>query len=504
MSMKPLIRLLFIALFIGLWSSCIRDIDFLTGEAVQLEFSLDTLRFDTVFTERGTVTRSIRVRNRSKQPVKISNIFLEEESNSFFRINVDGIPGDNQKEIEVFGEDSIYIFVEATIDPDLPASASPFVIEENLVFQSGEKQQKVVLEAWGQNAVYLTGMEGGRASLLSCDLGEFLFDDPRPYVIFGQLLVDSCTLVIPAGQRVYFHGGLARTEVDSQNIIFNDGWLFFLENGSLVVEGTADQPVLIQTDRLEPIFQDDPGQWTGIIFAPGSRGNRIEHAEIRNSIVGLYVDSAAELSLKNSTIAYTTGSGLVGIRSKINVENTQIHTNGGGAVQLVHGGEYNFSYCTMAEYGVDAPSMAMSNFICYDDPTACLEVGIFPLKVSVVNSILSGSRRDQIQFADIFDRQDPGAFDVSISNAFVRVDDLLSTQDSLYGDFFETICNPCSTIEFFDPLFANISEDDFRLDSMSIAIGRAIPIPSIPLDLPGNPRDPETPDIGAFEYVKEE
>jgi len=486
------------------WSSCIRDPDFLTGDAVRLEFSVDTLQFDTVFTQRGTVTRSIRVRNPSNQPVRISNIFLEGGEESFFRLNIDGIPGNNQSDIEIFAEDSIYVFVEATIDPNQPPSASPFVIEDKLVFQSGETQQKVVLEAWGQNAVYLTGLEGGGAALLSCDLGEFRFDDPRPYVIFGQLLVDSCTLVIPAGQRVYFHGGLAETDVDGERLVFNDGWLFIQENGQLLVEGTAEEPVLIQTDRLEPVFQDDPGQWTGIIFAPGSQGNRVEYAEIRNSIVGLYVDSAADLSLKNSTIAYTSGSGLVGIHSRIDAENSLFHSNGAASVQLVHGGEYSFTYCTMANYGVDAPSIAMANFICFDDPSECLEIGINPLRVSVVNSILSGSRQDQIQLLDILEGEDPEAFDVRFSHSLVRVDDLLSTQDSLYQDFFETLCTPCTSLEFFDPLFADINEDDFRLDSLSVAIGKALPIPGLTTDRADNPRDPQEPDSGAYEYVREE
>jgi hypothetical protein len=502
--MKLAFPLVLVIVSILLWSGCIRDPDFLTGDAVSLEFSVDTLQFDTVFTQRGTVTRSIRVRNPSNQPVRISNIFLEEGDESFFRLNVDGIPGNNPSDIEIFGEDSIYIFVEATIDPDQPPSASPFVIEDKLVFQSGETQQKVVLEAWGQNAVYLTGLEGGRAALLSCDLDEFRFDDPRPYVIFGQLLVDSCTLVIPAGQRVYFHGGLAQTDVNGERVAFNDGWLYILENGRLLIEGTAEEPVLIQTDRLEPVFQDDPGQWTGVVFAPGSQGNRIEFAEIRNSIVGLYVDSAADLSLRNSTIAYTSGSGLVGIHSRVDVENSLFHTNGGASVQLVHGGDYRFTYTTMANFGVDAPSMTMSNFICYDDPSECLEIGVNPLRVSVVNSILSGSRSDQIQLLDILEGEEPDAFDLRFSHSLVRVDDLLSVQDSLYKDFFETICNPCTSLDFFDPLFADINEDDFRLDSMSLAIGEALPIPGLTLDRVANPRDPDEPDSGAYEYVREE
>ena len=43
----------------------------------KLEFSLDTLRFDTVFTERGSATRILKVYNPNDESVRISRIALE-------------------------------------------------------------------------------------------------------------------------------------------------------------------------------------------------------------------------------------------------------------------------------------------------------------------------------------------------------------------------------------------------------------------------------------------
>ena len=113
----------------------------------KLEFSLDTLRFDTVFTELGSATRSFRVYNNNDLAVVISKVSLE-NSASFFRFNIDGFLGPEAKEIEIRGGDSIWVFVEVTVDPDQDITASPFVIEENLIFETNGNTQEVLLEAW--------------------------------------------------------------------------------------------------------------------------------------------------------------------------------------------------------------------------------------------------------------------------------------------------------------------------------------------------------------------
>ena len=121
---------LVLGLFVGLllFESCKSDDGFITDGSAKLEFSLDTLRFDTVFTELGSATRFIRVYNRNDQAIQISNIQLEEGESSAFRINVDGIPGDVAENVEIAANDSIYIFAEVTVNPDAPLSESPFVI----------------------------------------------------------------------------------------------------------------------------------------------------------------------------------------------------------------------------------------------------------------------------------------------------------------------------------------------------------------------------------------
>ena len=124
----------FFYLIIGISAiiSCNPENSFVTDSGAKLEFSKDTLQFDTVFTELGSATRILKVYNRHDKSIRISKIMLAEAPNSSFRINIDGISGTSAHDIEIAPNDSMYIFGEVTIDPDQPVSVSPFVIDEEL------------------------------------------------------------------------------------------------------------------------------------------------------------------------------------------------------------------------------------------------------------------------------------------------------------------------------------------------------------------------------------
>ena len=282
------------------FSFCKKEFVFTDSPKDKLAFSTDTLRFDTVFTQLGSATRILKAYNRSNKWLRISKIYLEKGDQSKFRLNVDGLPGRSFEDIEIAPKDSVYIFAEVTIDPDQPLSVSPFILDENLIFETNGNKQTVVMEAWGQNANYIPSrFSADSLTLFTCDFASWTWNDPRPYVIWGGLFIDECELIIPAGARVYFHGGLATRD----SILYNDGFLFIQENGTLTVNGTKENPVIFAGDRIEPEFSDVPGQWAGIRIGYGSKGNNIEFAEIKNSIIGLRVDSAGEVSLKNSQIS---------------------------------------------------------------------------------------------------------------------------------------------------------------------------------------------------------
>ena len=481
--------------------ACSPDDDFLTGSDVVLEFSTDTLTFDTVFTSIGSATRILKVYNTNSKPIKIDKITLPEGSASFFRLNIDGIPTAQATDVEIAANDSLYIFGEVTVDPDQDFSISPFVIEEELLFEINGNTQRVLLEAWGQNANYLPSrFAAGTVSVFTCNFSETVLDDPRPYVIFGILALDECTLRIPAGTKIYIHGGLQSTFVpdpndmsDSLKVFFNDGRLIIGPNAKIITEGTADNPVIIQGDRLEEDFKEASGQWYGIILNPTSKGNEINHTIIKNSSFGVAADSLAQLTIRNSQIYNTNSSALIGIHASIEAENCLFYNNAAGAIQSVYGGDYDFTYCTMASYGVDASALNMSNALCLDQPL-CAEYRAYRLSTSFKNCIIFGSRKDEISFAQVPE----AAFNYRLDNCIVKVDEF--DDEGSFVDFFDH-CTNCINASRDDALFANLNENDFHLDTLSIAEMKAMPIPAIQLDLDGEVRDGMAPDIGCYEYV---
>lgn len=479
--------------------SCDNEADFLTGGEFELEFSLDTLRFDTVFTELGSATRFFKVYNRSSDPVLIDAVALTGNEDGKFRMNVNGTAGDRVEQVEIWANDSIYVFVEVTIDPDAPLSISPFVIEDQVVFETGEKRSSVLLEAWGQNANYFPSrFNRGVPTLLTCDNQTIIWDDPKPYVIYGQILIDSCALEVAAGTRIYVHGGIAQNDLFGT---FNDGIIYTLANGQIHFNGTAEDSIVVQGDRLEEGFAEEPGQWQGIIIGRGSKGSTMSYTTVKNSIFGVYVDSLGQLTARNSRFYNTNSSGIIGFHSRIDLENCLVYNNFANSVQLVNGGDYNFDYCTVASYGVDASAMSLSNFFCYDSPFTCQVRNDYRIRANFRNCIFFGTSRDELQFSDVSGGSVPQLFQVKFENCIVKVDQLLEQQEGLYANFLESdACINCINGERSDTLFADPNEDVYLLDSLSIAEGMARPLPVITTDLVGNERDPVTPDVGCFEY----
>lgn len=481
-----------------IFSACRRDTDLITDSSASLEFSVDTLRFDTVFTTLGSATRSMKVFNTNDQPIQISDIRLEGASNTRFRFNVDGFSDDTFQDITIPPLDSIWIFGEVTIDPDLPLSISPFIIYDELVFQTNGNTQRITLEAFGQNANYIPSTSAaGQISVLSCQNESITWDDPKPYVIYGVLVVDSCQLVLPAGAQVHVHGGLATAEDDEGNPFnFNDGIIFFTQNGTLSSEGTLEEPVVIEGDRLEEEFDDIPGQWAGVRFSAGSVGNVMRHTIIKNSIVGARVDSAATLLVNDCQFFNTAGAGLIGVHSLIRATNSLFYNNAGNCVQLTYGGRYDFDYCTMASYGVDASAVRITNALCLDQ--LCTEFRINPVTANFRNSIIFGSREDEVDLFNRIPLEDPAFFNYRMQNCLVRVDELPT--EEFYTDFFDR-CDPCLNGLPSDSLFISVSDNDYHLDTMSMAEMNAMPLGNVPLDLDGQVRDATNPDIGCYEFI---
>lgn len=489
--MRMALRILVWLLLLSALQSCIREDRFYEGSDLILGFSLDTLRFDTVFTTQGSATRQVKVFNPLREPIRIREIRFRDNAAGFFRMNVDGLSGQVFRDVEILGQDSIYLFVEVTIDPDQPVSLSPFIVEEAIQFETGAGVQSLPVEAWGQNAIYIpNNANSSGVARLTCGGGEVVWDDSRPYVIFGVLLLDSCTLRIMAGARIHLHGGV----VNSGTGFYTDGLIYTEPNGVLRIEGSIDQPVIIRSDRLETGFARLPGQWNGIRLGPDSRGHRFEHVRIHNPVVGILVDSNATLEIVNAEIAYTSSSGLVSFAGDIQADNVLVHSNGRNGIQLSLGGRHRFRHCTVANYGNSSDALFASNLFCLDP--ICSDYYLLPLDMEFENCILVGNQRDEILLQDGSGGA-PGLFDFRFSHSLVRVEELLEADQ--WPNFLSD-CTGCLSLKTGDRLFRDQGEWDFRPDSLAVFRMGGVYIPDLPTDLEGRVRNPLGPDMGCYEF----
>ncbi len=469
--------------------SCYEE-KFTTDNNDKLAFSTDTLSFDTVLTQISTVTRYFKVYNPHDFSIRIDEVKLAGPNAEFFRLNVDGLTGEIIHDVTILPNDSIYVFTEATIDPDQPESVSPFILEAEVQFKTNGNDQRVLLIAWGQNANYIPGPQlPNKISLLTCDLGEVIWDDPKPYVLYGTLLIDSCTLVLPPGTRLYVHGGIANNQLG----IYNEGLIYTFPDGRIKSLGTLSQPVIIRDDRIEP---DHEGEWAGIRLGPESGPHQFTHTMMTNGIVGISADSASSVVIDHSIIAFTSGPGFFARHATAEVTNSLFYENGSQAIALTFGGDYEVNYCTVANFGNDSEGLLLNNFYCSD--LLCSEGVLFnKLTGRVRNSIIVGSSSDEIWIVDAGEPQD-GLMDLAMNHNMVVVDELLDTDN--FPDFFNSICTGCFEFMFGDTLFVDMNKYDFHLDTSSVAEMKALPLTGILDDLEEKIRDAVKPDLGCYEF----
>ncbi|MFT6849446.1 MAG: hypothetical protein ACJATA_000242 [Sphingobacteriales bacterium] len=403
----------------------------------KLNFSEDTVFFDTVFTTVGSTTQRFKIFNPNKQAVRISKINLGGGSTSPFRLNVDGLSGKLIKDLEIAGEDSAFVFTEVTIDPT-PGSM-PFVVSDSIQFETNGNLQQVQLVSWGQNANFL------RDSILPCNT---TWTSELPYVIYNSVLVNSgCRLNIEKGARIYNHKGSS---------------IFVL--GTISAQGTRNDSIIFQTDRLEKYLDDEPGQWNGIHFLRGSLNNFMNYTVVKNALIGLRVDSLPvdgsanfNLQIYNSTIKHHQIAGILGITGRIRGFNNLIYNCGQFAIAGLLGGAYDFRHNTIGNFNFlfnrKDPSLVLTDN--FDTGTELLVsdlTGIF------VNNIIWGSLKNEISINNDGGTTPILAFDYNI----------IRTEDSLFNNTTNFINE--------DPLFINAFEENYHLDSLSPAREKGVDI----------------------------
>ena len=469
-------RILFpvVMLFGSLFFACHPERTYIEDSDAKLTFTLDTVYFDTVFTTIGTVTKSFRIKNPHNQFVKIDEILLAGGSSSVFRINVDGVPGVEFRDVEIAPKDSMYVFVEATLDPN--GSNEILRIQDSIVFMTNGNQQDIDLVAWGQDVHILHEQVIDQDTRWEAD---------KPYLIVGYAYVDSVTtLTIDPGVRVHLH---------------RDAILYV--EGTLQVSGTLEEKVRFMGDRLEEFYDEIPGQWGLIYLTENSHGNRIDHAEIVNGTLGVLITAPPEsgkqpdLEISNTIINRMSSNGIYALNAAVTATNVVIGDCGGSSAGLIYGGSYEFIHCTLDNNWPSGfsnrllPALLLTDYFGNYDEEGNLVVyagGDFE-KADFRNSIIYGSRMMEL----VIDSYDDRKLVYSFDHCLTRID-----EDSL--DYRS------------DPLFSNILNNEnpmldslYMPDSLSPVIdaGLAGHAVLLPLDLYGNSRlEDAAPDLGAVEW----
>ncbi len=500
--------LIIITIFSTFFFSCNND-DFETVLSTgDLNFSKDTVYLDTIFTNISSSTRTLKVYNKSNDNINIPTIKLGRGENSFYRLNVDGIAGKTFEDIEILAKDSIFVFIEATIDHNLVVNP---IYTDSIIFDTGVNQQDVKLVTLVQDAHFLfpqrdaqgikekivlgTDAEGEEISVEGFYLdGNTTWNSDKPYVIYGYVGVpENAILRIEKGTKIYFHQ--------------NSG-LLVDKNASLKVNGELGNEVVFEGDRLEPEFSDVPGQWGTIWLRAGSRDHEIKNTIIKNNTLGILMDSIGSLTkptlkISNAQIYNTSSYGILGRTANIQGENIVIGKNALASLACTFGGTYNFKHITLANYWSNSvrnfPALLVNNFLEYADNDGNRFVLIRDLKAAnFTNIIIEGNQNIEM----ILEKAEGEDFNYNFKNSLIKFDDINNNfKDNPLFDFEDTD-HYQNIILNGSPDFKNIDNNEFIIGDQSEAKANADKAAAleVPLDILGVNRT-EIPDIGAYQHI---
>jgi hypothetical protein len=420
------------------------------------------------------------------------------------------LPGKTFQDVTVLAKDSIFIFIETTVDVTTATNDFEFLYTDQIVFDGGGNQQEVELVTLVKDAVFLFPDDLGNGMVETLTLGEgeesfeiegfFLedselnFTNEKPYVIYGFAAVpNGKTLVVDAGARIHFHA--------NSGILVSNG-------GSMKVNGEAstdpealENEVIFEGDRLEPSFSDIPGQWGLIWLTAGSTNNEFKYTTIKNGLAGIQMDSNdgdRTLTLENVQIYNSAVFGLFSLTGDIYGENVVINNSGESSLSIGLGGKYNFNHCTFANYWTngfrDSPTVSIANFLNTADGALVADLQ----EANFTNCIIYGNEQREL---GLFNETEGGAvFNFNLTNCLLRFEDANGDFADIPEYNFDNTAFYTNTVLNQDPVFQNTNLNNFNIEqgvsgAEGIGLGGVTP----PIDLNGTTRDPNAPDAGAYE-----
>lgn len=462
------------ALVLMCTAACSNEEEFTTERGAIIGFSSDTIQFDTVFTTIGSSTKTFVVYNHNDKGVRLKNVRLKEAS-SGFRLNLDGQHGTSFDDVELYGGDSLFCFVEVTVGTQ--GSDLPVLVSDEILFtlESGV-QQSVALKAYGQDAVILHDPNITENTT---------YADKRPYLIYGGLTIgEGATLTLGAGTRLYFH---ADAGIDCNGTLYADG---------------AEGEITLRGDRLDKMFWYLPydrldNQWQGICLNTTSTGNYLNNVDIHGGSYGIRAtgggSEAVKLTMRNSVVHNVGGSGLYLEDCNAIVGNSQISNCRGNCVEVV-GGSYVFDFCTVAQF---CPWIAeRGNALNFSNGS---NGAYIPLqRLSFTNCLITGYAKDEI-YGSTADGSD-AVFNFQFKNCVLDTPEPATYAENFIDCTYQT--------EEQSDNFRTFDTDnfmyDFRLSESSIARGRGTAegglLDLYPTDRLGTVRSNTSVDAGCYQY----
>lgn len=496
---------LFIIGFLIAFSSCRTDFETVASTG-DLEFSRDTIYLDTVFTNIGSSTYTLKVYNNSKDDITIPTIQLGKGLNSKYRMTVDGMQGNQGKifnNVNLLAKDSLYIFIETTASI-ADANPTDFLYTDQILFDGGSNLQKVELVTLIQDAVFLYPEKYADGTTETLPIGdqeiygfylnendpingnELKFTNKKPYVIYGYAAVPSNkTVSFDPGSRVHFH--------DSSGLILAN-------KASLKVNGTKsttdklENEVIFEGDRLEPDFSDVPGQWGTIWLTDGSTNHTITNLTIKNATIGLLIQNndGTTVQIKNTQIYNSSNYGILAQTAKMNGENVVINSAGLGGLACTYGGNYKFTHSTFNNNWPSSSQVALLVNNYYTGATPEVK----DLTAATFNNcIIYGSYSNEM----ILKKKEGAKFEYQFNYCLIKFDNNSNqyTNDPLY-QFTSDPTHYNGIIQNKDPKFYKIAENKLNIDETSAAFAKGNSAYLIPLDIIGNTRT-LPPDLGAYQ-----
>lgn len=334
----------------------------------KLTLSADTLVFDTLFTTYNSPTGRLYVHNRTDGVLNIDFIGIDNPSTEFSLI-VDGVKTNQTKNYELPAGDSILIFASYKARQQ---TITNYLAEETIRFSVNGHTQQSILRCFSVNGIML---------YTTLPTPNYTMQDTA-YIIRDTLSIPlGQTLTIKNKARLYFDNGAA-----------------LLVRGTLVIEGTKNNPITFQGVRLDDKYKERAGQWSGIYYYTSSRNNTCSYAEIKNGYYGMYVAypqdnniALPKLTLGNTKIHDMQVAGITGAETNIYAYNSLVYDCGESCVQMLSGGTYQYDYCTFygdaSKYSHEQPTFVALDY--YGDPRAPTTVGT--LNLLMRNTIVEGN-----------------------------------------------------------------------------------------------------------------